>query len=201
VVDATHPEESNPRQAARRDELVEAAADYVLAHGLTTLSIRPLAAALGLSHRTLLYYFDSKERLILAALDVVRRRDQAKIREVLADADFSSVRSVFRAAWAYFCAPEREPYIRLLHEVFAVGLSVPAYRGWVQTMFDGRTAMIAAVLAAKGIPAARSHAGATLIIAAVRGLQLHLLTTGDRAMTDAAFEELLFALEARLAGG
>ena len=65
-------------------------------------------------------------------------------------------------------------------------------------MLDSRAAMIAAALATLDMPEARTRAAATMITAAVRGLQLHLLTTGDRELTDAAFEELLAALDARL---
>jgi AcrR family transcriptional regulator len=199
VINAAHHEGRRTRQTVRRDKLLESAADYVLLNGLSTLNIRSLAAALGLSHRTLLYYFDSKEQLVFATLDVIRLRDSGKIREYLARAESTSLTSVFRAAWAYFIAPEREPYIRFLFEVLALGLSAPEYRVWVQKIFDSRVAMIASVLEAKGVPAARSHTVATLLIAAIRGLQLHLLTTGDRIMTDAAFEELLCGLESRLA--
>ena len=47
-------------QRARRDELAEAATDYVLEHGLIGLSLRPLAAALGTSDRMLLYHFGAR---------------------------------------------------------------------------------------------------------------------------------------------
>jgi len=196
--DAVPSDGRRTRHAARKCELLDAAADYVLAHGLSGLSIRPLAAALGLSHRTLLYHFESKEKLVLEVLDVIRNRDKGRIRDYLGRAQVSSATDLLRAAWAYFSAPERLPYIRFFHEVFALGMQGPPYQTWVETVVDGRNRMIATALAAIGIPEVRSRPVATLITAAVRGLQLHLLTTGDRAMTDAAFEELVSGLEAQL---
>lgn len=198
VADALHPDGRRTRHAARKDELLVAAADYVLVNGLSGLSIRPLAAALGLSHRTLLYHFESKNKLILAVLDQIRDRDRGRIMEYLRGVDVGSATELFRAAWAYFSAPDRTAYIRFFHEVFALGLQGPPYRDWVQKTVASRTAMIGAALASIGVPAARVEPAATLIIAAVRGLQLHLLTTGDRALTDAAFEELLSGMEAQL---
>ena len=53
----------------KRDELAEAATDYVLEHGLIGLSLRPLAAALGTSDRMLIYHFGSKDELIAAVLE------------------------------------------------------------------------------------------------------------------------------------
>jgi AcrR family transcriptional regulator len=44
--------------------MLEAMAAHVLANGLNTASLRPLAKAAGTSDRMLLYHFDSKERLI-----------------------------------------------------------------------------------------------------------------------------------------
>jgi len=54
----------------RREELTEAAADYLLDHGLIGLSLRPLAAALGTSDRMLLYHFADKDDLVATVLRV-----------------------------------------------------------------------------------------------------------------------------------
>ena len=43
----------------KRDELVQAATDHALEHGLIGLSLRPLAAAIGTSDRMLIYHFGS----------------------------------------------------------------------------------------------------------------------------------------------
>jgi AcrR family transcriptional regulator len=181
--------------------LLEAAADYVLAHGLARLSIRPLAAAIGLSHRTLLYHFESKEKLLLQILDMVRDRDRATIRAYLAATSPTSVVQLFRAAWHHFSAADRMPYIRFFHEVFALGLQGPPYSTWAATVADSRIAMITAALTSGGIAGPRARALATLITSTIRGLQLHLITTGDRATTDAAFEEFLTTFEPELRGG
>ncbi len=50
--------------SARQLELLERAYDYVLQHGLTSLSLRPLAQAIGSSPRVLLFLFGSKEGLL-----------------------------------------------------------------------------------------------------------------------------------------
>ena len=48
----------------KRVDLLERIVDYVMANGLSDLSLRPLADAVGTSPRVLLYYFTSKEELI-----------------------------------------------------------------------------------------------------------------------------------------
>lgn len=197
-MDATPRDGRNDRYPDRKPELLDGAADYVLTHGLAGLSIRPLASALGMSHRTLLYHFGSKEQLVLAVLDVIRARDQQRIRDTLRRAELASMAELFRAAWAFFSAPERARYNQVLHEVLALGARDTAFRAWSESVIDGRIGMIANALVGLGVPAPRARALATLVFSVVRGLQLHLLTTGDRAAANAAFEELVAGLEVRL---
>ena len=61
---------SRTADEARRAELLDRAVDYVCRHGLAELSLRPLAKAVGSSPRVLLYYFGSKENLVV---EIVRR--------------------------------------------------------------------------------------------------------------------------------
>lgn len=65
------PETSTPD---RKIKLVERLADHVLAHGLKTASLRPLAAAAGTSDRMLLYYFPDKASLVTAILEEIAGR-------------------------------------------------------------------------------------------------------------------------------
>jgi len=58
--------------------------------------------------------------------------------------------------------------------------------------------VIAALLTGRGLPEARARAIATFVYAAMRGLQLDLLATGERRRVDAAFAELRAALESRM---
>lgn len=53
----------------RRDQLLAACTDHVLAEGLIGLSLRPLAAAVGTSDRMLIYHFGSRDGLVAAIVD------------------------------------------------------------------------------------------------------------------------------------
>src|SRR5690348_7958382 len=71
------PDGRRARHERHRKDLLDAALTYIFEHGLADLSLRPLAEALGISHRTLLYHFGSKEQLIVEVLQEVRARDRA----------------------------------------------------------------------------------------------------------------------------
>lgn len=58
----------------RRAAILERLADHVLAAGLVTASLRPLAKAAGTSDRMLLYYFNDKTEIIAATLALIAER-------------------------------------------------------------------------------------------------------------------------------
>ncbi len=75
---------SAPRgRPEQREVFLSGAVEHVLRHGVATLSLRPLAAALGTSDRMLLYYFASREQLLTAVLGVVGERLQVQLAAAL----------------------------------------------------------------------------------------------------------------------
>ena len=61
--------------SARKQELLEAAYQYVLGNGLADMSLRPLAKEIGSSPRVLLFLFGSKEGLVRALLTRAREEE------------------------------------------------------------------------------------------------------------------------------
>ncbi|GAA1082553.1 TetR/AcrR family transcriptional regulator [Kitasatospora arboriphila] len=175
-----------PPDPGRREATLARATDYVLAHGLAGLSLRPLAAALGTSPRMLLYDFGSKQELVSAVLAEARRRGAARLAEGL-PAQAASPEEHLRGIWAWISAPERAPYVRLIFEVHADGLARPenhpdraeAVTGW----FDTLGAALRGVTTGPG-----DTVTPTLVMAVVRGLLFDLTTTGDRHRTDLALD-------------
>jgi len=66
----------------RRQLLTEKMADHLLAQGLAGASLRPLAAAAGTSDRMLLHYFENKEDLLEATLQLISQRLTALLEAV-----------------------------------------------------------------------------------------------------------------------
>lgn len=58
----------------RRQDLTDRMADFLLANGTSAATLRPLAAAAGVSDRMLLYYFKDKQQALAAAFDCVQHR-------------------------------------------------------------------------------------------------------------------------------
>lgn len=68
----------------RRSAIVDRLSDHVLAHGLVSASLRPLAKAAGTSDRMLLYYFADKSELLAATLQRIAERMTASLAEQVA---------------------------------------------------------------------------------------------------------------------
>ena len=188
------------RHEPRKQDLLAATIDYVFEHGLSDLSIRPLAAALGISHRTLLYHFHSKEALVIEVLKEVRARERQFFASQLRDEAPPSLVAFVRAAWQRFLAPEYGPYFRLFFEVYGLALQHPSlYQGFLEGVVADWLPLIETMLLRDGCPADRASSLATLILSSVRGLQLDLLATGDRQRAEMAFGELLLMLRPWLA--
>jgi len=188
------------RHAHRRPELVGLAADYLLEHGLADVSLRPLSAAMGLSHRGVLHHFGSKEALLVEAVEEVRRREQERL-GVAAEARAEPT-EVLRLVWRRISAPEHLPYARLHFELQAAAQRLPeTYGRFLDDLVGSWVELIAGLLVARGVGPSDAPPLATFVYAAVRGLQLDLLATGDRDRVNGAFEELARVLDERLTVG
>jgi AcrR family transcriptional regulator len=174
----------------RREELLDRAYAYVLEHGLSTLSLRPLAAAVGSSPRVLLFLFGSKDELVRALL----ARARADELEVLGRIDPAGAGPAAVAAevWRWLAAPEHRAVLTLWVDAYARSLVEPdgPWAGFARTTVEDWLDLLAAAQ-----PAARrrTKAGAaerTFVLAVLRGAMLDLLATGDAERAGAAVARL-----------
>ena len=103
-----------------RDRLLAAAVDHILEHGLSDLSLRELAAAIGTSHRMLIYHFGSKEGLIVAVIQTVEEAQRTAFAEL--ETESLSPADTMRAMWRRFTDPSLGPQERLFFEIYGQAL-------------------------------------------------------------------------------
>jgi len=179
----------------RRPEILEAVMEHVLEHGLGDLSLRSLAAAVGVSHVTLRHHFGSKEELVAELFDEIRARQ-----EIPADVAAEDGAALLRRLWRDWTGEPGLRQFRLLFEAYGQALMAPdRYRRFLDGVVGDWLAIIEGWAVAAGCSADEAPRFATLLIAQLRGLALDLLATGDRARVDAAFDEVVEAAERRRA--
>lgn len=188
------------RHAHRRPQLVLAAADWIVSNGLDELSLRSLAAGVGVSHATLLHHFGTKEQLLVEVLAEFRGRQRLMLAASASDSASPGLTALLWATWRRLTSPEAEPFLRLVFELAGVGVRRPErVQGFLHGVVEDWTSSIRLLLEREGMPPDAAARLATVVYAALRGLLLDVLTTGERDRVERGVRELADLLEARLA--
>jgi len=174
---------------ASKDRLLHATIDYVGKHGVGEISLRGLAAAIGTSHRMLIYHFGSKEALLIEVIRAVEAQQRQLLAGFEVDPSLTPA-DALRRMWHHLAAPELWPNERLFFEMYGQALQGrPHTADFLDDIVESWLEPIAAFRREQGVPARVAHAQARLDLAVTRGLLLDLLATGDRAGADAAMEQ------------
>lgn len=174
-----------------RERLLDAAIDYVAQHGLSDVSLRTLAEALGTSHRMLIHHFGSKERLWVEIVRTVEARQRALLADTLPDPE-QPIADAMWGWWKHISDPALWPNERLFFEIYGQALqgrrhTVELLDGIVDDWLDPATEINVSL----GIPRHVARAHARLAIAVTRGLLLDLLATRDVAAVDDAMNAFI----------
>ncbi|UGT63005.1 TetR/AcrR family transcriptional regulator [Nocardia asteroides] len=177
-----------PIDHRRRAELLDAAVDHAADRGFAELSLRPMAAALGVSPTTLVHHFGSREQLLAAVLGRLRER------VALTPGSYPDLATAARAVWEHSSDPEQRSVFRLFFAVY--GSAVQAPGAYAEFLAQAGTELTAALCAAQGpeVDPAAAARRATLVIATLRGLLLDLLGGGDPARIHSAAADYLAGL-------
>ncbi|HJY85928.1 MAG TPA: TetR/AcrR family transcriptional regulator [Candidatus Acidoferrales bacterium] len=177
-------------------ELLDAIVDHLATHGVAELSLRPLAKAVGSSPRVLLYYFGSKQGMVVKALARLRERQRTVYGRMKA-ASLASPAEACRAIWKQMTAPESEPLFRMFFEAYAMALRHPRrFASFLDAAIEDWLEFLAAPLIRKGHAESEARAHATIVLAGFRGFLLDYCASRDRQRLDRAVDLWLQALEA-----
>jgi AcrR family transcriptional regulator len=172
-----------------KQRLLDATIDHVALHGLGDASLRQIAAAIGTSHRMLIYHFGSKEGLLVEVVRVVEQQQRDALAELDLDPDLTEA-DLMRRMWKRLADPAVWAHERLFFEMYGQALQGRGHS--TQLLDDIVTAWVEpaakALQRAHGVTPAVARADARLRLAVVRGLLLDLLATGDRTGADRAME-------------
>jgi AcrR family transcriptional regulator len=187
---------SNQAPSARRTELLDKAYAYVLVHGLSDMSLRPLASAIGSSPRVLLYLFGSKDGLVRALLHRARR-DEIELLSGL-DPARATMQDAARALWSWLSDDRHRQLLALWVEAYGRSLIAPdgpwaqfaeqTVHDWLRLLDETQSS------ARRGSSSAKSQQ--TIVLALLRGAMLDLLATGDAERVGAAVNAAIDQIEA-----
>jgi AcrR family transcriptional regulator len=169
--------------AGQREAFLAGTVAHLLRRGVATLSLRPLAAELGTSDRMLLYYFGTREQLLVAALDEVGRQLQEALVAALPGPPVAP-EQVVRQVWPVLTAPAVDAHLRLYLEISGLAVRgrepfgtagrevARAWLGWIGERLD--------------VARERREAAAAGVLGVLDGLLLLRFVVGDGHADDAA---------------
>ncbi|WUI03793.1 TetR/AcrR family transcriptional regulator [Spirillospora sp. NBC_00431] len=181
---------ARPRDPHRRTEILDAVLDHLAENGMSGLSMRPIAQALGQSTRVLTHHFADKDDLLAALL---QRLDDVQHEQLQATEGWDDmgrgIGAIVLDSWRRHLAPENIAHTRLVREI--EGLAAAGRLGdRVPKFLTQRADFVARALVARGLGPAEARVKATYLNSAYAGLQTDFLTTGDRERVEAALGEL-----------
>lgn len=184
--------ETAPVSSARREELLDRAYRYVTQHGLSAMSLRPLATEIGSSPRVLLFLFGSKDGLVRALLARARADEMAYVQRARLETGVDLTR-VGVESWRWLTADEHRGLLTLWTESYARSLIEPEgpWAGFAASTVDDWLTLLADTQPPGERNTAAGEARRTLVLAVLRGAMLDLLATGDVARTTRAVTSAL----------
>jgi len=174
-------------------ELLDAIADHLVTHGIGHFTYRSLAEALDVSTFKIVYHFGSKPQLIDAALRCISAREIAEVTSWMAQPSDTppTTGEILRRYWAWCLQPRQQAMMRLFFEAAALQLRDPeTYPPVIRDILRAGIALEERIIASNGIHGDHQQTLATLVSGALWGLQLDLLSSGDRTRTTAALHQL-----------
>ena len=95
--------------------------EHLEAEGLGAASLRQIAAAVGTSHRMLVYHFGSKEALLVEVVRALEEQQKQFLAALVADASLTPIDQM-RRMWRQLIDPSVWPQARLFFEVYGQAL-------------------------------------------------------------------------------
>lgn len=180
------------RYQHRRPELLEAVVEYVLANGIGDLSLRPMAAELGVAHATLLRHFGSKEALVVEVIDRIRADLLQTLAAQVGDLVQVPTADALRAVWRELRRSDQRRQFLLLFEVAAHDARSPGRFGdLTEALVDAFVGPIERNLRHHGRSAKEARELASGFVALVRGVQIDLVISHDLARADATMRHYI----------
>jgi len=178
-------------------ELLDQVVAYLADNGLAQTTLRPMAAALGVSINRLMHHFGSKDELITSALARAIDMQIEVQRKWLQRSPKITQVELYRRWWKWLCAsPRNLALVRLNYEAATLEPLVTGLAGDVRADQIGVWRHdVEQRLVAEGLKPDRAALEASLIKATFTGLAMDLFATGDTRRLTKALESWLSRLD------
>jgi DNA-binding transcriptional regulator YbjK len=167
---------------ARRDRILQAASELLIADGFEAVTHRKVAARAGVALGSVRYYFGGRDDLLVAAVEALAAPWLASARAVAADPPDDLAEALVRLV----AGDAERDALRVQYERLVQSTRLPALAARTSAWTDELVALADRMLRATGCTALTPRAA----VALVDGLLLHHLADATQTPPAAAREEL-----------
>lgn len=169
----------------KREMMLNQACEILSRSGVVDTSLRSLAAQMGTSGRMLIYYFGSKEKLILEVIEHEQRRAAPDPGVSSSAAD---LRAYILADWDSITRGEKHVSVRILEQVFGAACAQDSpYADYTAQTLDRLIGNFETRLVAIGMPGDTAATRAVVGLTALQGYLMRYFTAADPAAVDRDF--------------
>ncbi|WP_029105774.1 TetR/AcrR family transcriptional regulator [Mycobacterium sp. 360MFTsu5.1] len=177
-----------PFDHAKREELLVTAGAILARTGVVDTSLRELASQLGTSARMLVYYFGTKENLMLEVLNRQQRAAIPATEELELPDSVAAHRQWCFDDWYECTRGDRRDSLRIVLQTFGAACGVDSpYREYTWDTLSLLTRNSKARLLALGMPDHVAETRSRIALATFQGLIIEYFTAPDPAFVDETF--------------
>jgi AcrR family transcriptional regulator len=177
-----------PFDHAKREELLVSAGTILARTGVVDTSLRELASQLGTSARMLVYYFGTKENLMLEVLNRQQRAAIPDTAELELPDSVAAHRQWCFEDWYECTRGDRRDSLRVVLQIFGAACGVDSpYRDYTWDTLSLLTRNSKARLLALGMPDHVAETRSRIALATFQGLIIEYFTAPDPAFVDDTF--------------
>jgi AcrR family transcriptional regulator len=186
-------------QPHKRAELLDALTTYALTHGISGVSLRDAASAVGTNARMLVYHFGSRDQLVVELLERARGQQEDLLRAAIDDEPELGTIEKLTRIWHTLSSKRHEGYARLFFEAYGLGIQGrPEYSVALKGTVTFLHELVEGMLVRDGMVRPEARAFSSMIAAGLRGFVLDVLATGDRTRVNAAAYRLFELVQERI---
>lgn len=172
----------------KREELLATAGTILARTGVVDTSLRELASQMGTSARMLVYYFGTKEQLMLEVLNRQQRAAIPETENLDLPESIAAHREWCFEDWYECTRGERRDSLRIVLQIFGAACGVDSpYREYTWDTLSLLTRNSKARLIALGMPDHVAETRSRIALAAFQGFIIEFFTAPDPAFVDDTF--------------
>ncbi|MEO5970098.1 MAG: TetR family transcriptional regulator [Bdellovibrionia bacterium] len=179
-------------------ELLNRCVTHCVNEGFSNLTLRSLANGVGTSHRMLIYYFESREKLLKAILENFRHRQIASVVEDLEHVNtLEDLEKIIRHIWTRLSSKELRSFTTAFFEFYVKCIrtkEAPDSSQFLTAALDDWLKPVVAAFQRLRVPDQECHTIARLLLGALRGLLLDILASSDEVALAKTIDLLIQAI-------